>query len=363
MLKAQKNLLKSFSIKPDKKDSWGSIPVSGKDKIREAKVPKIFTEVRSTSGSTGESLYVFYSEKAVDFFIKRAVTSLKKSDVSKKDVVMNLFSYGHYIPGSMYERACHTEGISVVPFGAPNTCQKEKAIEAILKIKPTVWLGIPSYVITLLDLLAKEKRQDFFPRKILVAGEMMLDAYIEKFKEHGVEVANHFGLTECPAIGVSVKGNLKKIQVIGDGIYAESIEESGVHHLVVTDLYNYATPIIRYKTGDVIDSILQNKDGSISQFSIIGRSDDLIKIQGVLVSKTKIVEKMLMFTDTFVVHIITKDSRDFVEVHIDAECKKKENEIAEALAFLKKKKLVFKEQLLVPTTSSLKKKHVVDLRK
>ncbi len=364
MLREQKNLLAFYGKNPEKIGSWNDVSISDKEKIRKTKIPRTFGELRITSGSTGEPLYVFYSKEAVNSFLKRAVISLKKSGVSSKDHVLNLFAYGNYIPGSMYERACQMENIPVLPLGAPNTYPKEKVIEVIMKLRPNVWLSVPSYAISLLDALAENKNKDSFPEKIIIAGERLWDVYIEKFKKYNIEIVNHFGLTECPAIGVSKKGDPSIIEMINEGIYTESITgTNGEQYFVVTDLNNFATPIIRYRTGDTIDNVKHNKDGSLKEISIIGRGDDLVKIQGVLVSKTKIVEILSKFTDKFVVNIITKKHRDFVEVFLHQSCEEIKAEIDEQLAFLKKKELFFRGDISVPKTISYKNKHIVDLRR
>ncbi len=366
MLTAHRKLLNSFKVKVAKNATWQDVPLCDKYELRKIKAPKYFAELRITSGSTGEPLHIFYSKGAVDAFVERAAISLQKSRVTRKDVVLNLFAYGNYIPGSMYERACFREGISVIPLGAPNTYSKEKTLDVITLLKPNVWMSVPSYALTLLDILSNTKRADAFPDKVIVAGENLLDAYIEKFNSFGVEVINHFGLTECPAIGVSVKNNPKVLDIIDHGIYIESVEDHGVRHLVVTDVLNTATPIIRYKTGDVVTVIRENKAGGtvqLNRVSIVGRSDDLIKIQGVLVSQKKIIDILLRFSDTFIVYVKTKNSRDFLEVVLPSKYRKYQAEIEAALAFIKKKEICFEKDVVVPVTSSFKKRYIHDMRR
>src|SRR3989344_352553 len=191
MLKTQKKLLTAFGVKTKEKGLWSEVPVSDKSQLRKARVPTVFSELRVTSGSTGDPLYIFYSKEALHSFVKRAVISLKKSGVSRKNRVLNLFAYGNYVPGSMYEKACQLEDIPIIPLGAPNTYPKEKMVEVILKLKPDVWLAVPSYAISLLELLPKGDDK-ILPKKVIVAGERLLDSYIEKFKEYNVEVINHF---------------------------------------------------------------------------------------------------------------------------------------------------------------------------
>ncbi len=361
ILKKMNDLIGKDSIKSI--DDWKNININTKKNLSESIVPKNFLELRITSGSTGEPLYVFYSKEAVEGFISRTRKSIKLSEVSNKDIVLNLFAYGNYVPGSMYERACLLEDISILPLGAPNTYPKEKIIEVILKIKPTVWFSVPSYALGLLEILNKISPK-IMPKKVIVAGEMLLDSYISRFKELGVEVINHFGLTECPAIGVSKKGNPRLIKVINEGIYVEAIKIKEDMLLAITDLNNKATPIVRYNTWDVLKDIIYNDDGSISEFIVIGRSDDLVKLQGMLTSKTKIEEILSKYTNDFIVNFKTKENRDYVEFVLPKEFKDKENEILKELAFIYvKKEVIFLQQIDVPKTSSSKLRHIIDLRK
>lgn len=344
-------------------DDWKKIKITTKKYLFESLVPKKFAELRITSGSTGEPLYVFYSKEAVDGFISRTRKSIKLSGVSKKDIVLNLFAYGNYVPGSMYERACLLEEIPVLPLGAPNTYPKEKIIDVILKVKPTVWFSVPSYALGLLEVLNTIDPK-IKPKKVVVAGEMLLDSYISRFNNLGVEVINHFGLTECPAIGISKKDNPKIIEVINEDLYVEAVEINDKLQLVVTDLNNLSTPIIRYNTKDILDNIKSNEDGSVREFTIIGRDDDLVKLQGMLTSKTKIEEVLSKYTNEFIVNFKIKENKDCVEFILPSKFEDKEKELIKELSFIfAKKEFIFREDIEVPKTSSHKLRHIVDLRK
>ncbi|MFH0715055.1 MAG: AMP-binding protein, partial [Candidatus Diapherotrites archaeon] len=285
---------------------WNSIPPSSKKSLPK-NPPKHFFEMRVTSGSTGDPLFIYYSKEAVEFFLRRTVKSIQLSEVTPKDTALNLFTYGSYIPGSMYERACNRMNLPVIPLGGPNTYSKEKMLFLIQKLRPNVWMSLPSYALNLLS----ELKPTNYPKKVLVAGEKLYPSYIRIFKEKGVEVINHFGLTECPAIGVSEK-NPSKIKVIEEGIRVESIAEESGENLLVTDYQNFSTPIIRYRTGDIIKPRKVSKDGSISEFEMLARSDDLVKLRGSFVSKNKIIESLLDYSSHFQVVVSTKNNKDVV---------------------------------------------------
>lgn len=357
-MKKYQSLLDSKNIK-----EWDDVIISNKSDLAKLKIPKRFAEMRITSGSSGEPLLIFYSKEAVDAFIKRTVISLKMSEVNKNDIVLNLFSYGNYIPGSMYERACLNLDIPVLPLGSPSTYPKEGIIKIIKKIKPTVWFSVPSYALNILNEIHLSN-PEAKPKKIIVAGERLLSSYINRFKEMGVEVINHFGLTECPAIGVSKKGNPEIIEVISEGILAEELSISDKTELIITDLNNTSTQIIKYRTQDCIENIKKDNEGFISEFKIGARNDSLIKLQGVFISKTKILDLISKYTSDFIINIKTKNNRDFLEITLPENYKGQLKDILLDLSFISvKKEFIFVKNIVIPKTLSNKLKQIHDIRK
>ncbi len=353
LTKANKILMNYSIERISSSEDWKKIEPSSKKKLFIKKPPKFF-EMRVTSGSTGKPLHIYYSREAVNSFIKRTIKSINYSNVNTKDIALNLFAYGGYIPGSMYERACNKMKVPIIPLGGPNTYSKEKIIAVINKIKPTTWFSLPSYAIGIL----KEVKPINYPEKIIVAGEKLFPQFINQFKECNIEVFNHFGLTECPAIGVSRK-NLDIIEVIEENIIVENQNSS----LLVTDLSNLSQPIIRYKTGDVVEVIKENNEGMVSQFKILSRNDDLIKIRGVLISKTEMINKILNYSSDFYFIINQKNNIDTVQLHLDVKLIRKKINIMDELSNVPLTiELIFHKDFKKITTSTNKVKYLIDER-
>lgn len=342
-------------------EEWTNIKTKTKEDLKLINVKKFF-ELRITSGSTGEPCYIYYSKNSVEAFIRRTIRSIELSNVTTDDIVLNLFAYGNYVPGSMYEKALQQMNICVIPLGAPNTYSKEKIIDVILKLKPTVWCSVPSYALGLINIIA-EIDKNALPKIVMAAGEALLDSYISTFKFHGIKVVNHFGSTECPAIGVSLNDE-KKIHVISDGIIIESEKNKNIEELVITDLNNFSTPILRYNSKDIIDNIKKDHNDHIIEFELKGRNDDLVKLMGILVSKIKISNTILKHTDEFYVLLKTKENRDYVEIHLPNSIKNKEVELEKDLLFIMAKKhFIYEDSIIIPKTLTNKTKYIQDLRK
>jgi phenylacetate-coenzyme A ligase PaaK-like adenylate-forming protein len=158
LLTSMNKLLENFGRrKINKIEDWQKILFSNKKDLLKLKIPKNTLEVRGTSGSTGESLFIYFSDKAVKGFINRSRKFIKKMKLKKDDLGLILFSYGNFIVGSMTEKACNKEKIPLIPFGSTSTYKKELMIELIKKFKPTVWFSTPSYALKLLGEIKEKK--------------------------------------------------------------------------------------------------------------------------------------------------------------------------------------------------------------
>lgn len=362
ILNSMNGLLSNFNkSKVSNLEEWKSLPLMSKEDLIDFSIPRNFKEVRATSGSTGESLFIYFSEEAISGFVGRAVKFIKKMNLNKDDLGLILFSYGNFIVGSMVERACNKEKIPIIPFGSTNTYQKENMLKLISLLKPNIWFSTPTYALKLLSELGNKS---CFPKKILVGGEKLINSYIKKFKEYNIELFNLYGLTECNPVGFSDSKNPKKIIAIYPNIYLETIETMQGKELVVTDFTNTSTPIIRYKTKDLVKNI-KVKRGIIKEFEIVSRNDDLIKLRGAFVSKSKIIEVLSNFSLEFVVYLLIKNDSDFIQIYLPAPIKEKEKDLLKALQTVlgnNKREVLFKKDLIVPKTNSNKPKYIVDIR-
>jgi len=338
-------------------DDWQSLPILSKRTLF-SPFPLSYAELRITSGSTGNPLMVYYSRDAVDSFLRRTIISLNWSKVTNQDVVLNLFAYGNYIPGSMYERALGLMNIPVIPLGAPNTYSKDKIIDVINSLSPSVWCGLPSYLISLLAITDRNKH----PRAVIIAGEPLYPKYLSQFQKFNVSVYNHFGTTECPAIAAS-QNNPQILHSILDGIHVEVDNDM---NFIVTDLQNQSFPIIRFMTGDLITIISQSKNNfsnQINSFSLQSRSDDLIKFQGTFISKSSLTKALIEQIPKFSIIFQHENSRDLLELTVPKESEYKIKEIELILSRYKGiKRINFVQNYSQRVTQSQKPIFIQDMR-
>ncbi len=135
--------------------------------------------------------------------------------------------------------------------------RKREYIDLINSRPPVAIEGYPSSVYEIVDYAEREGLALPKPRAIVVAGATLYDHMRQRFKEaFGAPVFNHYGnreqgylAAECERHeGMHVMSETTVLEVVdGDG---EPVEPGTVGDIVVTNLWNYTMPFIRYSTGD-----------------------------------------------------------------------------------------------------------------
>jgi phenylacetate-CoA ligase len=130
----------------------------------------------------------------------------------------------------------------------------------IIRFKPKYIYGYPSAIFTFFDKLLKIKSYDISKIKlnaIITTGEV-LHSYQRTFLEEilNCPVVNEYGSCETGPITFECKN--RNIHLMADNLYIEIINngraakanETG--ETIITELFNYVNPLIRYKLGDRI---------------------------------------------------------------------------------------------------------------
>ncbi|MDR1193832.1 MAG: AMP-binding protein [Peptococcaceae bacterium] len=292
------------------------IPILEKDEIRasqEAEPPygmmRIsgrgpINRVAMTSGTTGDPVLIpFTEEDYFGVFCEGAARYLWAAGVRESDVVHVAFGFMPFAGlAGAYDASEHLIGSLVVPGGAWDSAIRLKMIR---KFQVTVLIGTPTYLLHM-AAVAVEKGIDATKlglRLILTAGESGLmsipntglrleRAYGCKVHDFaGTQETNNFLYTCDQGIG-HISEDLVYCEVLDPETY-EPVAPGEQGALVVTDLLQKTHPMIRFKTGDIIDGIDEAYQCSCGRTSsrfkgFKGRTGDIIKIKGVCVSVTGI---------------------------------------------------------------------------
>lgn len=132
------------------------------------------------------------------------------------------------------------------------------SMERIAQFRPDVITSYPSILLRLADYLEKYPRTDITPRYIVSFGETLSPHARKRMEEiFRTEVYDRYGLGEIGAVAVECAHHAG-MHINSESVIVEIVDENGVPaaegaygRVIITDLYNFAMPFIRYDSGDI----------------------------------------------------------------------------------------------------------------
>lgn len=311
------------------------LPFTTKDDLREgypfgmfAVSPKKIVEVHSSSGTSGKPIVSGYTKKDIDNWSEIMARGLKMMSVNEYDIIQNTHGYGLFTGGFGVHYGAQKIGSIVVPI---STGQTRRQIEIMNDFGTSVMIFTPSYGLYLAET-AKEEGID--PKSIDLkaigfGSEMWTQEMREKIeKEFNAPAFNIYGLTELMGPGVAVEcSNQDGLHISEDYFLPEIIDpktgerlkEGEKGELVLTNLNREGMPIIRFRTKDITSINCGYCDCGrtfVRMARITGRSDDMIKVKGVVVFPSQI-EKALLKIDNVEPHYQIIVSRPYLMDEIE----------------------------------------------
>ncbi len=224
----------------------------------------------------------------------------------------------------------------------------EQRVLAIRDLQPTVLCCTPTYALRLGEV-ANEMGIDLSKsaiRKTLHAGEP--GASIPATKRlietmYGAEVYDHTGMTElgptgfaCSAgDGVHFIESEFIIEVIPEGTdpQGNATQSDGKGELVVTNLGRFCSPLIRYRTGDLVD-LSREPCSCGSPFvksvgGIQGRVDDMFTVRGINLYPSQVEEVLMRYSEIVNFQIRHQKVRQMDEVALLIETRDGTDDIVE----------------------------------
>ncbi len=243
-----------------------------------------------TSGSTGEPFTVYYERRASRYL---SALHLRRLLIYGYKPWHTIVVFGPFwaneIP-SIRKRRARKGLLNVVNFDYNRLSlveSEEENISFLKALKPEIIWCPPSYLGLLSEYIEEKGIKDVRPN-IIISGAEMLDpetrAQVESvfrikvFDEYGtVDVASRAIAWQCERhLGYHINMDAVHLESIKDG---ETVSPGEEGHIVVTNLFRYATPMIRYDTADI--GVLSGEQCPCGRSfplleSIKGRSDDYL---------------------------------------------------------------------------------------
>lgn len=370
-------------------EEFKALPFSQKQDLRDAyplglmAVPEEkIVRIHSSSGTTGTPVIIPYTAKDVDDWAEMFKRCYEMAGVTNKDRVQITPGYGLWTAGIGFQAGCERLGAMAVPMGPGNT---KKQLQFMQDMKTTVLCSTSSYALLLAEEIEKEDLGDrIYLKKGIIGSERWGEKMRNRIKgELGIEIYDIYGLTEIygPGIGISCKYECG-MHYWDDYIYLEIINpETGENvpdgtwgEIVITTLVKEGAPLIRFRTHD-ISRIIPGDCACGSRYpridTIMGRSDDMMKIKGVNVFPKQIEEILATFDDLsseYQIRISHLDGKDTMRIYVEATTGLVDfAELAEAVAEKVKARIGFTPivkvvEIGVLPRSEKKSKRVIDER-
>lgn len=262
---------------------------------------KEIVRMHRTSGTSSKPLLLVLTENDVENVVLAGKRAFITAGMDKEDIVFNCMNYCMWMGGFMDHMSIEKTGATAVPYGVGHT---ENLISMLLDIDSPSIHATPSY----LNVIKKVLQEKFHKtpkelglKKGFFGGEAGMDdeSFRSKIEdEWGIAAINaNYGMSEAVSImGAECRerdglhftaGDLLYVELIsteGDSNEKVDIKSGAVGELVVTTLKKEAQPLIRYRTGDIIEIISTDAChcGEESfRYKVIGRRDDMLVVRGI----------------------------------------------------------------------------------
>lgn len=256
-----------------------------------------YTRQWQTSGTSGSPMRWLDTPESLTWMLNSWETVYRSADVTAEDRVFFAFSFGPFLGFWTAFEAAGRIGCLCLPGGGMSSLAR---VRAILDSQMTVICCTPTYAIRLAEVASAEgiDLSESRVRRIIVAGEPgggipATRARIESLWP-GAKLVDHHGMTEigpasyaCPlepgVLHMIESAYLPEVIApqTGKGVAAGETGE-----LVVTTLGRLGSPLLRYRTGDLVKPRADGRcvcgtwDLAL-EGGILGRSDDMVVIRGV----------------------------------------------------------------------------------
>ncbi len=319
-------------------EDFENLPFSEKGDLRDAYPLGLMTapeeeivRIHSSSGTTGLPVIIPYTAKDVDDWAIMFSRCYEMAGINNLDRIQITPGYGLWTAGIGFQNGAEKLGAMVIPMGPGNT---EKQLKMMADMKSSVLCSTSSYALLLAEEIAKRGIKDeIHIKKGVIGSERWGDTMRNRISsELGIELYDIYGLTEIygPGIGITCKYDCG-IHYWDDYIYVEIIDpvtlkpvpdgEEG--EIVISTLVKEGAPLIRYRTHD-LSRIITGECECGSKYprlgTIMGRTDDMVKIKGVNLYPLQIEEVLREFPEAsseYQIRISHLDGRDTMRLYVE----------------------------------------------
>lgn len=332
--------LSSIELPLQALDELGQVPFTFKDELVRARGDfaanltfpiERYTRFHRTSGTRGRPMVVLDTNEDWSWWIDVWQYVLDAAEMGPEDRVLMAFSFGPFIGFWSAHDALIDRGALAIPSGGMNTLAR---LELARASRATAIFCTPSYALHMAEVAAENQIDvaSLEVRTIVVAGEPggSIPAIRQRI-EHAwnARVVDHSGASEvgpwgymdregrglhvCESEFIAEFLSLETGQPAGEGEYSE---------LVLTTLGRIGSPVIRYRTGDLVKPTWQSSGDNhfvLLEGGVLGRADDMMIIRGVNVFPTSIEQILRSFPEVVEYRMVAFKNGEMDAIRVEVE--------------------------------------------
>jgi phenylacetate-CoA ligase len=256
-----------------------------------------YSRFNQTSATTGVPLRWLDTRESWQWMLDNWKQVFEAAGVDARDCVYLAFSFGPFLGFWTAMEAAAQLGCLSIPGGGLSSAAR---LEAMRANRATILCCTPTYALRLAEVAAEEKIDlaEFHVRKIIVAGEPggSVPAIRQAIQSRWTTAAvfDHHGMTEVGPVSYQCPERPGTLMVMESSYLAEiidpetgrAVEPGQVGELVLTTLGRIGSPLLRYRTGDLVCEDLEiaarfGRHELALAGGILGRVDDMLVVRGV----------------------------------------------------------------------------------
>lgn len=290
-----------------------------------------YTRFHQTSGTSGAPLRWLDTPESWERLLECWMEILDAAGAKAGDRVMFSFSFGPFIGFWLAFEAAARMGCLCLPGGGLSSAAR---LRLMRENRAALLCCTPTYALRLAEVAAAEQVEiaSLGVQTIIVAGEPggSIPATRAKLEAAwpGARIFDHHGMTEVGPVTFECPRQPGLLHVIESAYLAEVVDPAtgapaASGELILTTLGRTASPLLRYRTGDMVQigprACPCGRPHLTLAGGILGRVDDMVIVRGVNVYPSAVEEIIRRFSDVAEYRVHVTVAAALVELRVEIE--------------------------------------------